>query len=131
MFAASALINSRARLLLNVAGYLENPAGSWLWEHPGFKKLFLRPNVVIVDTCMCTFGARWRKPTRLMFWNCSPSDQFRMCKNASGLCDFTHRKHVVLSGAEKGVFRTSHAQVYPVKFAQALAESLLSPPPGP
>ena len=91
----------------------------------------LGPNVVIVDTCMCTFGARWRKPTRLMFWNCSPSDQFRMCKNASGLCDFTHRKHVVLSGAEKGVFRTSHAQVYPVKFAQALAESLLSPPPGP
>ena len=129
--AAFALMYIRRSLSLGVAGYIENPMNSWLWSLPGFVRILKHPAVRVVDTCMCAFGARWRKPTRLVFWLCSPSPHFRMCTNKGKLCDFNHRAHIVLSGTEKGVFRTSHAQVYPARFAKALCDSLLSPPPDP
>ena len=80
-----------------------------------------------VRLCMCAFKAPWRKVTRLAAWNTDVSSlDGRMCHGRSGVCQFTGKHHVVLSGrdARTGKTWTSLAGAYPAAFAAAAVAAL-------
>ena len=115
---------------LSIPWCLENPFSSHLFKLPGIVKLRDAGHVVFHRVCMCAFGARWRKPTGLLFGNVDLSKIHHYCtgncKNHNGCCQFRRgRRHIILSGsAPAGVPWTRIAQAYPVPFSDALAQVL-------
>ena len=76
---------------------------------------------------MCAFGTRWRKATRLLAWNVSlDSLSNRMCHGRKGICQFTGKPHIVLSGADPVSKRnwTSLAGKYPEPMGRTVATAL-------
>jgi hypothetical protein len=84
---------------------------------------------------MCAFGARWRKPTGLLFGGVDPLliekvfPSSKLCKNINGMCE--HRrghKHIILTGTTpQGVPWTRIAQAYPKLLAGGLARLFVAP----
>ena len=135
----------------NVPVALENPRDSLLFLHPAVQAaakglpqlsplegccLEAPPVNVDVSFDMCAFGAPWRKPTRLWFWNLSEADvtslssmkcrsHRSLTKGAPAICGFSQRPHQQLTGAAKSSFRTKVAEAYPIPFAEHLARILL------
>ena len=84
---------------------------------------------------MCAFGARWRKPTGLLFGGVDPlliEKVFpcsKRCKNINGMCDHRHgHKHIALTGTPlQGMPWTRIAQAYPKLLAGSLARLFAAP----
>ena len=121
----------------HVPGFEENPGASYLWDQPNRKRFARLPQVVdrIVD--MCAFGTSFRKRTRLRFWHWNDF-YFTTCVCHSDLvapagaskdarrarqCEYTGRRHAVLSGIKDKEFATSQASAYPVPLCTELARS--------
>ena len=108
----------RKCLKLGIAGYLENPASSWVWETPQMRRLIQHPQVSIVRVDMCQYDVQWKKPTKLLFFGVAPT-HLQTCAGKS-LCSRTHRKHLQLSGIVGKKFLTEQAQIYSKAFSQHL-----------
>ena len=92
------------------------------------RKVLAGCEVFVVD--QCSFGAKWRKRTRLACGNLEEQDleifKGRLCRGTSFRCSTTGQPRWILSGTEKGRDRTSLAAAYPKRFAAALARCLTS-----
>ena len=53
----------------NVGWVLENPGYSYLWDVPEIRRLSRRDNIAFDFLDFCQFGERWRKRTRLLYFN--------------------------------------------------------------
>ena len=76
---------------------------------------------------MCAFGTRLRKATRLLAWNISlDSTSSHMCHGRKGICQFTGKLHIVLSGADPVSKRNwiSLAGKYPEPMGRTMATAL-------
>eukprot|EP00973_Karenia_brevis_P055395 7702077-Karenia_brevis.AAC.1 len=60
----------------------------------------------------CPFGAPWRKRTKLRSYKIDLKDIAITC-GGRGVCEFSGKPHIALSGTSNGVFRTSLAAAYP------------------
>jgi hypothetical protein len=119
----------RVYLEAGVPFIVENPALSFLWQQPGFRRLLLDERVIFVQADQCLFGSLWRKRTGFLTGNI-PKDLLEklICKCASrgGKCDRTGMRHVhLIGGAPGGGSMTSKAQNYPPSLAKLLAGILL------
>ena len=105
---------------------LENPAGSYLWKHPGILALLRSPEFSVVQFDQCMYGLRsppgsefreiWRKPTCLLSNFPDPSRLVRTC-------DGTHAHTQVFGRIKvhsKPFLRSKLAGHYPVPFCRAL-----------
>lgn len=106
----------------NVTMVVENPRGSWIWRLPSVQRLASRAEVELVDFDMCAFHAPWRTATRVMMCH-GDAHLFSACKckNAGGVCSFSQRPDIRLSGADGRRFKTHAAQTYPVDLCQRFA----------
>lgn len=100
------------------AGYLENPANSWVWQTPQMKRICMHPRVKLVRTDLCQYDVQWKKPTYILFWNVTEP----LLKRCAGKhrCSRTNKAHVQLTGLVGKRFVTQQAQVYTKAFAAAL-----------
>ena len=48
----------------------------------------------------------------------------KVCSSVQGLCDYTHKKHVQLTGSRHGMPMTKWAEAYPQRLCRALAYAL-------
>ena len=109
---------------------LENPDTSMIWQVPRMLQLLQHPSATMHRFCMCKFGTRWRKATRIAVWHgrltsledgmCSgrlaastshqehqhqqqKQQQPQQVLQTSGarVCRFTGRPHIVLSGRDR------------------------------
>lgn len=117
----------RRCLKQGIAGYLENPASSRLWDTPQIKKLLSDSRCKLITLDMCQYGCQWKKPTRLLFWNCD-SVVFNRCSGRH-FCSRTGRKHLQLTGMSGKKFLTEQAQIYSQEFAESLMLAFVSPKP--
>jgi hypothetical protein len=78
---------------------IENPSSSLLWFTPLFRCLLARFGFRDVD--MCSFGSPYRKRTRILFanWKLQGLSHF-CCHGKGGMCSFTGRRHIELTGGE-------------------------------
>jgi len=107
---------------------LENPDTSMIFKAPPLVQLAKHSCSSVARCCMCAFGARWRKHTKVLGWHIN-LDAFclPLCCGPKGVCIYSNRKHIVLSGhsAETGKSWTSIASAYPRRFAETAAGCLL------
>ena len=107
---------------LGVPAAIENPATSFIWQHPAFVSAAAAPGVRKVTLDFCRFGAPWRKRTTLMFVHMDLNAVGLRCCGR-GVCDVTGRPHTQLMGKDQhGRFRTAVAEAYPPRLATAIAE---------
>ena len=103
---------------------LERPDSSMLWHTAEIQSLLAHRTAVQQRFCMCSFGTAWRKRTKLAGWG--PSLNLfasRMCNSHSHLCQYSGKRHTVLSGRCKVSNRswTSIAAAYPMHMAESPA----------
>ena len=109
--------------------FLENPHSSMLWLAPPLVKLIGHPSSRAFLCDFCQFGARWRKRTRIQAWFSQDSITLnQICHGRNGICSRTGKHHIVLSGQDRVSQQlwTHLAQPYPLKFAEAGAQLLIS-----
>ena len=58
----------RACLRVGTPVALENPGSSWMWQVPSLQRLCRDRTSHNCTTDYCSFGARWRKRTRVQVW---------------------------------------------------------------
>ena len=106
---------------------IENPATSYLWQHPSIAGLLRLQNVVLVTLHYCQFGERWKKPTSLMVANAPAMHAVALtCESSRGICSATGCHHIQLRGRDPtGTFWTLRAQPYPTKLCQLIASTIL------
>jgi hypothetical protein len=120
------------RMLLNagVPFIVENPALSFIWQQPGFRRLLSDSRVEFVTADQCLFGSRWRKRTGFLCGNIPSEDLQKLtckCSSRGGKCDRTDERHVhLIGGAPGGGSMTSQAQNYPPALAKLLCSILAS-----
>ena len=80
-------------------------------------------SVTVVDVDFCAFGKPFRKRTKIMLFNTSAASLVPYKCVGKGICSFTHRKHVELSGKDPktNTFRTKLAEPYPRLLSDLLA----------
>ena len=113
----------RACLAARVPCGLENPQTSMLWQSPFLRRLVAHRCAQVLDVHLCQYGARWRKATKVVLWECvTCPDAARRCSGRRGVCSATGKPHVVLSGRDpSGGLWTRRAQAYPRQFARSFA----------
>ena len=119
----------RCCVSLGIPAILENPVSSMLWLAPPMKRLFNSPAANHVNTDQCSFGARWRKRTKLFAVHAAGVSSLHfLCSGRAGKCSFSGKHHIVLSGSSGsgGPLWTSLAQAYPLRFGRRCAEVLSS-----
>ena len=107
---------------------LENPQTSMLWSSRYISPLARSPACRELSLDFCQYGARWRKSTRVLSWNCIPWPQLcKKCSGRKGICSRTGQHHIQLTGVDKasGALWTRVAQAYPPAFARSAAKLLL------
>lgn len=106
---------------------VENPATSLFFRAPPIEKLTQFPCHKSMNVTMCAFGARWRKITRVATWHVDDYDPPAVCCGRHGICDYSKRQHIVLSGniPGSGTSWTSTAAAYPQKFAKFFAHLMI------
>jgi hypothetical protein len=114
----------------NTPVMLENPATSMAWLFPPIARLLKQSSCYIINLDQCAYGTPWRKATRVASWHCGTHPELACkCSGRKGICSFSKKHHIVLSGASKtaGVLWTSLAQGYPSlmssSFARVLADA--------
>ena len=112
--------------LFGIPACVENPLGSHFWRVPEGAKLLDLGHVLKVH--QCSFGAHYRKATKLFFnmanpelsWNLCHEKSFR-CHGRHGFCSFRPgHKHEVLQGRF-----TTRAARYPGRLASFIARNIL------
>ena len=129
----SALRIIRSCISTGTNGYLENPRSSLIWHvlSKALKKFLSTGEAKYINVDMCMYGVPWKKPTRILaFGPWASSISLKTC-HGRGTCDRTHRPHEQLSssiscsyGVKNGKWRTSFAQVYPVRFVNDLLKHI-------
>ena len=105
---------------------IENPAGSWIWKSPPLAHLSSLPSARKDCFDMCSYGTPWRKRTRMSFWHVPHPLGGHSCSSKHGICQFSHKHHIVLQGKDPhGVMWTHRAQAYPNRLAKRLAQLLI------
>ncbi len=105
-------------MTLGLATWLENPAGSWLFQLPEWKRLQDRfPKLKIWLLDYCRFKKPWRKRTKIAS-NTLLGDHKTMCQ--------CKKKHLVLRGRSQkhGQNWTRVAQAYPAGVSAAIARGV-------
>ena len=116
---------------MQVPWVLENPYSSFLWKIPQIASLASASDAKQITVDLCAYGTAWRKRTHLLFRHVASSSlqifAGRMCAGR-GLCSFSNKKHVELTGPHPtlGIPWTRVAQPYPKKFARDLGLALMS-----
>ena len=102
---------------------LENPKSSFLWRFPAIERALKSAQCVVVDQCQ--YGCPWMKPTMLAMSPllCPTPSLCKRCRGRRGVCSRTGLPHTVLTGTDKGVFRTAAAKVYPKALCRAIANT--------
>ena len=73
----------------------------------------------------CVDGGPFRKRTRLLFLHCGSPDAARLqCHASGGVCSFTGRPHVRISGVKNHVWISKLAEPYPPSVANFVADTL-------
>lgn len=108
---------------LAVAG-LENPAGSVIWKLPELMALELSSRAHQSTCHYCSYGARWKKPTKLLFIGGAKAQAPRkLCA-----CSPAKLPHLKLGGGRRhpvsGKLLTKLATEYPTRLAAQLANCL-------
>ena len=105
----------------------------WVLENPYTSRIWLTPHVRALQSLgatlhelhFCAFGTPWRKATGLLSNFCQLSSLMRTCHPISGRCEFTGKKHIVLSGKDAtGIWLTRRAQPYPFEMCRQIAACL-------
>lgn len=111
---------------LQVPWVLENPASSRIWLTPQLQSL-VKEGASFITTDFCGFGMPWKKSTGLLFQFLPNLNTIsRHCHTCHGRCEFTGRKHVILTGKDaSGIWYTRRAQPYPFEFCHHIAKSLI------
>ena len=118
----------RCAVQFKVPCFLENPAGSMMWQAPPIKKLCMHRSSQVFITDFCQHHARWRKRTRVQAWFDQDVPQFHLqCHGRAGICSRTQKHHIILKGQDpvSGQLWTQLAQPYPGRFAAAAARALI------
>lgn len=118
----------RLCILHRVPCILENPDTSMMFSAPPVVQLARHSCSSVTRCSMCAFGARWRKHTKLRGWHAVLTPlSLPLCCGKKGLCQYSGKKHIVLSGHSNDTGRswTSVASAYPRRFAAAAATCLL------
>ena len=114
---------------------VENGDTSILWHLPEMKERLKKARIFKVDYCM--MGRMFRKRTRLAVWGlkkkkCVADRAEKMCRkkyhclSRKGVCCRTGKKHVILRGWIRGKALSAGGTVYPRKFANLIANLVLS-----
>ena len=116
----------RACLAARVPCGLENPQTSLLWGSPFLRRLVAHPRAQVLDLHLCQCGARWRKATKVVLWECVNCPQVALkCSGRRGVCSASCKPHIVLAGRDpSGGLWTRRAQAYPPRFARVFARAL-------
>ena len=109
----------------NLPSCEENPQTSLLWRLRGRERLMRKPNVADAVVDYCSFGTPYRARTRLRFSRCPPPRTLlhSRCKGR-GICSFSHKPHICLTGGAGGKFMTAQKSKYPQGLAIVLARAL-------
>ena len=104
-------------LELGLPFWVENPAGSFLWLQPAWRRLVEKYELDSMLTDYCRWGTAWRKRTRFLGRFSAAGSRY--------LC-ICNRKHVRLVGysAEHKCCWTKAAEAYPRSLAKYLAAAL-------
>ena len=113
-------------LKLGLAGYMENPANSLIWQTPQIQRLLRDGRCQLRTVHMCQYNCQWKKPTKLLLWN-APLTMFNLCRSRTG-CSRTGRPHLQLTGVVGKRFVTAQAQTYSANFAEALMLVFINTP---
>ena len=106
---------------------IENPGSSFLWDCSVMKRLCedTEPREQFWDCCAA--GCPWRKRTRIRGWCIELRSIGSLCVVRGGLCAYTGRKHLQLSGTcPDGRLWTTVAQAYPRRICQDIATAYVS-----
>ena len=119
-------------LHLGIPWCFENPAYCRTFDTPEWQSIIAKPGVHEVVFDQCSFGTRWRKPTRLVFGCIGESDlgmfEGRVCSGNGSSCSYTGKDHIQLTGSGPGgVPWTRRAQEYPTRLCRAIANTLSKP----
>ncbi|CAK0825583.1 unnamed protein product [Prorocentrum cordatum] len=93
---------------------LENPRTSMIWDLPDMAKLLTMDGVRVVEMVYCAFGARWKKPTRIVT-NVQALEELE-CK-----CSQDHDHQELRGRDSQGRLWTRLAAVYPPRLCKAYA----------
>ena len=102
---------------LEIAYFLENPDGSWMWKQKGYESYDDPASLAVFRLCFCRYGTPWRKATRV-----ATSTRLRGLRM---MCT-CRRKHFALRGfsqVHKKMW-TKVAEPYPRGVARVLAIAL-------
>ena len=122
------VLADRAAILLRIAterGLVageENPASSILWmtQQRSRQESDCRYQDCVVDHC--AYGTSYRARTRFRLANCQHSPAlFKARCTGHGICSYTQRPHLWLSGATSQGFRTKVKAAYPRQLCVVLA----------
>jgi len=106
---------------------IANPASSMIWQSPSMLWLRNRRPVREAITDLCQWGTPWKKATRMVVGHADPAMPHRRCRRCKGLCSRSRRPHQQLKGTRADcVFWTKIAEVYPRRFATAVADMLFN-----
>ena len=89
----------------------ENPHTSMLWVFPEMKEVMEHATVIVVDLVYCSYGAPWKKPTRLI-------TNVKAIAALASHCSGDH-EHITLRGvAPCGTLWTRLACTYPAQLCR-------------
>ena len=132
VLANSNLMMDRAGILQRLAydhgvpGGEENPASSFLWQMPGRQRFGTRSNVVFENVDYCACGRPFRARTRLCLWHHRPAPQLHTLKcHGRGVCDFSGKPHLQLSGTSGQGFLTGLKNQYPDRLCKLVSGALV------
>ena len=114
---------------LQIPAFLENPASSMLWSAPPIAEITNRESAKISIHDACAYGARWRKRTKIMaLHSFTDSSLHHTCSGRHGVCSFTSKPHIVLTGTDPSTKRlwTRIAEPYPARLCAAYARHIAS-----
>lgn len=129
--AASRLIDHagnilRRAVLLGIPAGEENPIGSYLWSFASRQKLSEHWPIFFVD--FCAGGSPFRKRTQLLFIHGgNPNPVLLQCKGKHGLCSYTGKPHLHITGVKGSTWVSKLAEPYPTRIAAFIADVLRQP----
>ena len=114
---------ARVAIKMGLPVSIESPSTSRLWLTHEIQSLTKSSNGVMCQVDYCAFKMPWRKRTTFLLFNWGvDSTWLPKCVGKHGLCSFSGKAHLQLSGrAPGGAFRTAVAQPYPEELCDILA----------
>ena len=104
---------------------LENPATSRLFSSKYVQPLLKHGDTTTLD--FCQYGARWRKRTKLAFWNIETIHNVnKRCTGHAGICSRTLNHHITLSGKDPHSKQlwTKIAEPYPTRLCHSISNQI-------